>query len=837
MTTADPKPCLSLRFEIEGLSCAGCVGRAETALAAVPGVAQAQVNLALRRADLSVAPTVETAALAHALDVAGYPAARDSLALDVTGLSCASCVGRAEAALSALPGVLSARVNLATGRADLVVLRGAVDAAQAAAAARKAGYAARAHDEIAGRATDPAAREEAALRRDLTVAAALTLPLFVTEMGGHAIPALHHWLMATLGQQTLWTLQFLLTTLVLVGPGRRFFARGIPALLRGAPDMNALVALGTGAAWAYSTLVTFAPGLLPPEARMPYFESAAVIVTLILLGRMLEARARGRAGAAIRDLAGLRPATARRVLGKDVDDVPLDAVIAGDLLRVLPGDRVPVDGTILEGQGLIDESMLTGEPLPVAKSVGDPVTAGTVNGLTPLILQADRVGTDTLLAGIIRTVEAAQAARLPIQDLVNRITAVFVPAVLIVAALACALWLVFGPAPAITPALVATVSVLIVACPCAMGLAVPMSILTGTGRASRQGVLFRGGDALQRLESVKLVAFDKTGTLTEGRPVLAGVTPAPGWTGDGLLALAAAAEAGSEHPLARAMTEAARTRDLALPDVSGITVHPGHGVSADHEGAPLRIGTGAWLTREGIDTGPLAEALAESAAQGETPVLIALGQDLVGVMRFADRIRPEAADAITGLHMQGIATALISGDTEPAARAVASRLGIPTVIAGVLPQQKAQEVERLRARHGAVAFVGDGINDAPALASADTGIAMGGGTDVAMESADVVLMRSDPAAVLAALDTSRRTMRNIRQNLAWAFGYNVALVPVAAGVLWPTFGLMLSPALAAGAMALSSLAVVTNALRLSHFPAPMVRSAAPRAGTSPQPAE
>ncbi|MCR9086683.1 MAG: heavy metal translocating P-type ATPase [Rhodobacteraceae bacterium] len=831
--TSPPDPEM-LSFEIDGLTCAGCVERAEQALASVPGVGEARVNLALRRADVtgSAAPEV----LAQVLDAAGYPAARDSFALDVSGLTCASCVSRAEATLTGLPGVLSASVNLVTGRADLVVLRGALRPDDAAKALSAADYPTAPLTARTEAPVTPARREEATLRRDMVLAAALTLPVFVTEMGGHMIPALHHWLMASFGAQTLWLMQFLLTTLVLIGPGRRFFIHGFPALLRGAPDMNALVALGTGAAWAYSTVVVFAPGLLPAAARMPYFESAAVIVTLILLGRMLEARARGRAGAAIRELAGLRPTTARRLSGDGVDEVPLEAVIPGDLLRLLPGDRVPVDGVVTEGQGTVDEAALTGEPLPVAKSAGDAVAAGTINGTAPLTLRAERVGSETALAGIIRTVEAAQAARLPVQNLVNRITAIFVPAVLLVAALACGFWLTFGPAPAITPALVATVSVLIVACPCAMGLAVPMSILTGTGRASRLGVLFRGGDGLQRLEHVRLVAFDKTGTLTEGRPVLSGITAAPGWSEDRLLASAAGAEAGSEHPLACAVTEAAAVRNLRLPDTESIESRPGQGLTAMQDCAELRVGTAAWMSAEGIEIEPLAAALADAADRGETPVLVAHGDQLAGLMRFADRIRPESMGAIAGLQAQGIKTALISGDTEPAARAVANRLGIAIVVAGVLPEEKADAVARLRAAHGAVAFVGDGINDAPALASADTGIAMGGGTDVAMESADVVLMRSDPSAVLQALDTSRRTMRNIRQNLAWAFGYNVALIPVAAGALWPVFGVMLSPALAAVAMALSSLAVVTNALRLSHLPQ---ASAVPHATAPPtvQPAQ
>jgi Cu+-exporting ATPase len=658
---------------------------------------------------------------------------------------------------------------------------------------------------------DRADAEHARLRRETLIAAALSLPVVILEMGGHMVPAFHHWIAGTIGTQTSWTIQFVLTTLVMAGPGREFFLRGVPALLRGAPEMNSLVAVGTAAAWGYSTLALFAPGLFPEGTRAVYFEAAAVICTLILAGRMLEARAKGRAGAAIARLVGLQPRTARIVRGATTEEIPLEALAPGDLILVRPGERMPADGVVTEGETAVDEAMITGEPMPVAKAPGDAVTGGTVNGTAALTIRATAVGRDTVLARIIRLVEEAQGAKLPIQRLVDRVTRVFVPVVLVLAVLTVAAWLVLAPEGSKGLALVAGVSVLIIACPCAMGLATPMSILVGTGRAAELGVLFRRGDALQKLADARIVAFDKTGTLTRGKPEVTEIVMADGVARDEILPLIAAVEAASEHPLAAAVTRAWAGE---VPQATGVRALTGRGVTGQVGTARVLVGSARFLREDGVDTSALDGVVARVAAGARTPVMAAVDGRAVAVLAIADPIKPEAAEALAGLHAAGLSAAMVTGDTEATARAIARELGIDTVLAEVLPKGKAEAVAALRASHGAVAFVGDGINDAPALAAADTGIAIGTGTDVAIEAADVVLMSGDPRGVVTALDLSAATMRNIRQNLFWAFAYNAALIPVAAGVLYPATGLLLSPVLAAGAMALSSVFVVTNALRL-----------------------
>ena len=631
-------------------------------------------------------------------------------------------------------------------------------------------------------------------------------------MGGHAVPALHDAIAATIGMQASWMIQFVLATLVLAGPGRIFFAKGLPALMRRAPDMNALVAMGAGAAWAYSTVATFRPGWLPAGTVAVYFEAAAVIVTLILLGRWLEARAKGRTGAAIKRLVGLRPDTARVERGGAIREVPVDEIVRGDRVHLRPGDRIPVDGEVLDGDSFVDESMVTGEPVAVEKTVGTALVAGTVNGNGALVMQATAVGADTMLARIIEMVEEAQGTRLPVQDLVNRITAWFVPAVMGVALVTVALWLAVGPAPALPFALVSGVSVLIIACPCAMGLATPMSIMVGTGRAADLGVLFRRGDALQSLQSVDVVAFDKTGTLTMGAPQVTDVAS----EGDArdFLATVAAVESASDHPLAGAIVAAAEARGLNLPRASDVQAVPGQGLTGTVDGRSVAIGNARMLEQAGVDAGGLTEQAEALARQGRTVVMVAIDGAPAGVLGLADTLKPTAGATVAALHARGVQTALISGDSEPAARAIAAELGINHVVAGVLPDGKVDAVRDLQQGGRKLAFVGDGINDAPALAAADIGIAMGSGTDVAVESADVVLVSGNPGGVAEAVEISRRTLRNIWQNLGWAFGYNVALIPVAAGLLYVFDGPLLSPQLAAGAMALSSVLVVTNALRL-----------------------
>ncbi|WP_054009113.1 heavy metal translocating P-type ATPase [Cypionkella psychrotolerans] len=720
--------------------------------------------------------------------------------LSVEGMTCAACTGRVERVLKAQVGVLDAVANLVTRRAEVTVSQ-AVDPAVLAAAVRKAGYAA---TPLAQAVVHDPAAEQRALWRDTGIAALLTLPVFVVEMGGHFIPGFHMVLHGLIAPQTMWLVEFVLVTLVLLGPGRRFFSKGLPALARGGPDMNSLVAVGSGAAWVYSSMVTFWPALIPQASRSVYFEAAAVIVTLILLGRSLEARARGRAGAAIARLVKLAPKTARKLVDGGMQEVEVASLLPGDQVQIRPGERIPADGLAVSGHSTVDESMLTGEPLGQEKLHGARLTGGTVNGTGALVMQITEVGAATVLARIIAMVEAAQGGKLPVQALVDRITLWFVPVVMVVAALTVLVWLIFGPG--LAEALVAGVSVLIIACPCAMGLAVPVSILVGTGRAAELGILFRKGEALQRLETVQRVAFDKTGTLTLGRPVVQAVVGAAE-----VLEIAAAVEAASEHPLAAAVAAEAARLGLRVAAVTGFEAVPGQGARAMLEGVAVSVGSARMFPD--LNMGLAAQA---AAAQAKGQGVLFVGRDgtAIGMITVADPIKPSAQAAVAALQAAGVQVAMITGDAEATARAVAGVLGITEVHAGVLPAGKAAVIAGLGA---GVAFVGDGINDAPALAAAEVGFAMGTGTDVAIEAGDVVLMTGDPLGVLRALELSRATMRNIRENLLWAFGYNAALIPVAAGVLVPFGGPQLSPMLAAGAMALSSVFVLFNALRLRRF--------------------
>tara|TARA_R110002126_G_scaffold248949_4_gene391813 strand:+ start:160 stop:2673 length:2514 start_codon:yes stop_codon:yes gene_type:complete len=806
----------SLTFGIKEMSCASCVGRVEKALSAVSGVSQAHVNLASETATITADGTFDAQNVITALDAAGYPAELKAYRFSIENMSCASCVGRVERSLSAISGVVSVTVNLAKEEAAVRVLGAAVSSADIAETASAAGYPATlVTDPEATDATNDRKVEEAAhLRRMTLVAAVFTLPVFILEMGSHLIPALHSWIMNSLGMGVNWGIQFVLTTVVLAWPGRQFYLKGFPALFKGAPDMNSLVALGSSAAWGFSTVALFAPSLLPDGTRVVYFEAAAVIVTLILLGRFLEARAKGRTGQAIRKLVGLRAKTAQVERDGQLVELPVDDIVVGDLIQARPGEKIAVDGVVVKGASYVDESMITGEPIPVEKLADAEVVGGTINGSGALMFRATKVGGDTMLAQIIRMVEEAQGAKLPIQDLVNRITLWFVPAVMGVAALTFLTWLLVGPDPALSFALVAAVAVLIIACPCAMGLATPTSIMVGTGRAAELGVLFRRGDALQTLNDVTTVALDKTGTLTEGHPELTDLTITKGFEEADVLRLVASVEAMSEHPIAAAIVRHAKQNGLALASIDDFSSITGFGVSAVIEGRKVFVGADRLMSREGIDLDAVKSVGETLGQEGKTPLFAAIDGQLAAVVAVSDPIKASTAEAIGALHDLGLKVAMITGDNEATAQAIAAKLGIDEVVAEVLPEGKVAAIQKLQAGGRKVAFVGDGINDAPALARADVGIAIGTGTDVAIEAADVVLMSGDLRGVVNALHVSQRTMRNIRQNLFWAFGYNALLIPVAAGVFYPLAGLMLSPALAAGAMALSSVFVLSNALRL-----------------------
>ena len=808
-----------LSLPVEGMTCASCVLRVEKALAAVPGVASASVNLATERADLKLVHAVDAPSLVTAVRRAGYEVAKQTTDLAIAGMTCASCVARIERALVRVPGVLEASVNLATGRGRVRhVASTRVDLLEAAV--RQAGYEAeRIHDstETSDRQRMAQEREQAGLKRTLIWASGFTIPLFVLEMTGHFVPAFRHWLSTVIGRQSLLFVFFVLASAVQFGPGLRFYRKGIPALLRGAPDMNSLVVVGTSAAYGYSVVSTFLPMWLPAGTVHVYYEASASIVTLILLGRYLEVISKGRTSEAIRRLMGLQPKTARVVRDGAILEIDLDRVLPGEVVVVRPGEKIPVDGEVLEGSSFVDESMITGEPVPVRKDPGAAVVGGTINGTGSFEFRATKVGADTVLARIIAMVEAAQGSKLPIQGLVDKVTTWFVPAVMGLAAITFGLWLVLGPEPALSLALVNAVAVLIIACPCAMGLATPMSIMVGTGRAAELGLLFRNGEALQTLQGVDTVAFDKTGTLTQGRPELTDVLTFHGFEDHEVLRWAAAVEARSEHPIGLAVVEAARQRGLSDVRPSEFSIEPGFGLSAVVEGRRIAIGAARYMSRLGIDAGEASDEAERLASEGKSPVYVAVDDALAAVLAVSDPIKPTTPEAIAAIHKLGLRVVMLTGDHRRTADAIARKLGIDEVAADLRPEDKLEAIERLRSAGRKVAFVGDGINDAPALARADVGIAVGTGTDVAIESADVVSMSGDLRTVPDAIALSKATIRNIRQNLFWAFSYNASLIPIAAGALYPGLGVLLSPVYAAGAMAFSSVFVLGNALRLKRF--------------------
>jgi Cu+-exporting ATPase len=741
------------------------------------------------------------------------------IALDIEGMTCASCVRRIERHLSSTDGVAEASVNLATERATVTVDPSVAGRAELERAVAAAGYAVRpapasAPDAFAAAAGSDAAHvERARAQRSLLIRAAVSIGTALAMMalmlwpGGAGIP------MTTLN----WLL-LVPATFIQAWAGGVFLRNAIRLARHRSVSMDTLVAVGTLAAWGYSVVVTVAPDLVMHAGIEPvtYFDSAAMIIGLILAGRWLEARTRARAGDAIRSLVALQPRTARLVNGAIEADVPIADVRAGDLLRVRPGERVPVDGVVVDGASSLDESMLTGEAMPVVKGPGDDVTGATLNTTGSFTFRATRVGADTVLARIVRMVADAQGSRAPIQRVADAVSERFVPVVILLAAITFVTWLLLGPQPSLTYALVSSISVLIIACPCAMGLATPTAVMVGTGRAAELGILIRGGAALERAASVDTVVFDKTGTLTSGRPEVTRIAMAPSAdvSDATALALAAAAERGSEHPLAGALVRAAEERQIALAPARDFISVPGSGVSATVGGHAMLVGSGAFLAERGVHIDRVAGAASEMARDGRTPVHVARDGVALAVIAVSDPIRPTAATAVSDLRARGLAVTIASGDAAAVAAAVGRRIGIDDVLAVARPEQKAERIRDLQAAGRVVAMVGDGINDAPALAQADVGVAMGGGTDIAIEASDVTLVGADLRSVDTTLALARATMRIIRQNLVWAFAYNVLLIPVAMGVLYPFLGLRLDPVLAAAAMALSSVSVVLNSLRL-----------------------
>ncbi|MFA7604752.1 MAG: heavy metal translocating P-type ATPase, partial [Novosphingobium sp.] len=657
------------------------------------------------------------------------------------------------------------------------------------------------------------------MTRRFWIGLALAIPVFALEMGGHLFPILHHLIPM---QVSIWV-QFVLATPVVLWAGWPFFERGWASLKTRNLNMFTLIAMGTGVAWAYSVVATLAPQIFPPAFRgndgmvAVYFEAAAVITVLVLLGQVLELRARERTSGAIKALLNLAPRTARRIAADgSEEEVSLDLVAVGDRLRVRPGEKVPVDGIVEDGRSSLDESMVTGESMPVTKAKDDKVIGGTLNQTGALIITADKVGRDTMLARIVQMVAEAQRSRAPIQRMADQVSGWFVPAVILVAILAFAGWSIWGPEPRFAYGLVAAVAVLIIACPCALGLATPMSIMVGVGRGASMGVLIKNAEALEHMEKVDTLVVDKTGTLTEGRPAVTEILPAPGFEDAEILRLAASVERASEHPLALAIVETAKERDIAPAEVSDFDSPTGRGALGVVDGRRIILGNARFLADEGIATEALAAQADTLRRDGATAIFIGVDGKVAGVFAIADPVKQTTPEALAALKAEGIRVVMLTGDNRRTAEAVAKRLGIDDVEAEVLPDQKSAVVARLRDEGRVVAMAGDGVNDAPALAVADVGIAMGSGTDVAIESAGVTLLKGDLTGIVKARRLSEATMSNIRQNLVFAFIYNAAGVPVAAGVLYPVFGILLSPIIAAAAMALSSVSVVTNALRLNR---------------------
>ena len=827
-----------LQVPVEGMTCAACVGHVEDALREVPGVSSVQVNLATEKASLELeTPQAPLQDILKAVDEAGYSVQVERADLLIGGMTCAACVGHVEGALAEIPGVLSANVNLATERALVEYIPGVASVQDFRVAVDEMGYSV---EGLAGEAyganeeLDRLARvkEIRVLRNKVTLAGTLAAALFLGSFDGFP------WVSGLMDRAYYPFLLWAVATPVQFWAGWMFYTSGLGALRHRVANMHTLIALGTSVAYSYSVAIAFI-GAFSPETlsqasieRSVYFDTSAIIITLILLGRFLEARAKGQTSEAIRRLMGLRPATARVVRDGHEEDLPVEMVLPGDVVLVRPGERVAVDGEVVGGYSSMDESMLTGESLPVEKTEGSRVYGGTINGTGFFRFQATKVGKDTVLSQIIRLVEEAQGSRAPIQRLADVVAAYFVPAVLVLSAAAFLFWLFLGPTPALTYALLVMVAVLIIACPCALGLATPTAIMVGTGKGAEKGVLIRSAGALEIAHKTDVVVLDKTGTLTAGRPSVTDLIAVAG-TEEELLRLAASAERGSEHPLAEAIVRAAHDRSIDLETPEGFEAIPGHGIRARVNGNTVLLGNVGLLEGEGLHVDGLHETVVELSGQGKTAMLVASDGKVLGAIAVADTLKPEAVEVVSRLRNMGLEVVMLSGDTQRTAEAIARELGVDRVVAQVLPQEKAEVVKDLQSQGRIVAMVGDGINDAPALAQADVGIAMGTGTDVAMETADVTLMRGDLGGVLTVFELSRRTIRTIKQNLFWAFFYNAALIPVAAGVLYPVFdnlggvpsGLQfffgdlgfLNPALAALAMAFSSVTVVSNSLRLRRL--------------------
>ncbi len=811
---SDPKR-KSASFPVTGMTCATCAGTIADSLSELEGVLQADVNLATERASVTFDPEkVDVAKMRKAVEDAGYGVILNELTLSIGGMSCASCVNTVEEAVGELDGVLSASVNLVTEKLTVRYDPQRIRIAQIKKAVVDAGY------EVIEALTldlEKEMREKETLRqkRLLLLSLVLAIPTMVIMLIMDFTDLWHHFLME-------WgnLIMFALATPVQFIAGYQFYIGAYKALRNRTANMDTLIAVGTSAAYFYSVAVIFAPGLVTLDHV--YFDSSAMIIALILFGKYLEAKAKGSTSEAIKRLMGLQAKTARVLReGQEVEMV-VDDLDVGDVMIVRPGEKIPTDGVVVDGRSSVDESIITGESLPVSKKEGSDVIGATINGSGLLRVRATKVGKDTALAQIVKLVEDAQVAKAPIQRLADRVAAVFVPAVITIALVAFFVWYFLGVSafaseePAFTFSLTIFITVLVIACPCALGLATPTAIMVGTGKGAENGILIKGGDSLEIAGTVTTVVFDKTGTLTEGRPevveVLSFDTSCPN-----MLSLVASAEVGSEHPLGEAIVRRARADGLELFDVEGFEGLAGKGVKASVKGRNIVVGNRGLLEEMGVPLGEREKDVVSLEEQGMTAVLIIIDGKLCGTIGIADVLKPTSAEAVAALKEMGIEVVMITGDNRRTAEAIAKKLGIEKVLAEVLPGDKAKEVSRLQSEGRKVAMVGDGINDAPALAQADVGMAIGSGTDVAVEAGDIVLIKDDPRDAVAAIQLSRQTMRKIRQNLFWAFGYNTAGIPVAAGVLYPLLGILLSPIIAAGAMAFSSVSVVSNAALLKRY--------------------
>ena len=807
-------------IHITGMTCTTCAATIKKGLSETPGVEQADVNFASEKASIKYDPTkVDLTKIKNTVSQLGYGVATRKSIFPVGGMTCASCVARVEEALSSVPGVISASVNLASEKATVEYLEG-TGLADMRRAVKDAGYELGPEAQALEDVTTAAQREARVLRNRFIIAAILAASIMALGWGPSFVGKSY----------LLWAL----ATPVQFWAGWRFYRGAWGALKHRTSDMNTLIAVGTSVAYFYSMIAVIFPGLFAAGVLEPhlYFDTSAAIIALILLGRFLEARARGQTSEAIKKLIGMQPKTALVIREGEEREIPVEDVQVGDLILVRPGERVPVDGIVRQGYTSVDESMITGESIPVEKKVGDEVIGATINKTGSLEIEASKVGKDTTLAHIVRMVEEAQGSKASIQRLVDVIASYFVPAVIVIAIVTFVIWYFVGPDPALTFAFLNFVAVLVIACPCALGLATPTAIMVGTGKGAEHGILIRNGEALERAHQINTVLLDKTGTLTRGEPVVTDVVAAPFSSPEEVLRLAASAEHSSEHPLGEAVVKAALEKKLELSPSSDFNAIPGQGVETSVESKKLFLGNLKLMEERGLSLNGLEKKAAEFLEQGKTVMFLGWDSQVAGIIALADTLKPGAKEALQALRKMGIETTMLTGDNRRTAEAIAREAGIDRVLAEVLPENKAREVKKLQEEGKVVAMVGDGINDAPALAQADVGIAIGTGTDVAMETGDITLISGDLMGVVTAISLSKRTMRTIKQNLFWAFAYNTALIPVAAGVLYLAFGNIgvpsglrfvlgeygfLNPILAAAAMAASSITVVSNSLRIRRF--------------------